>query len=221
MTPDEKHTEPSILGSQPPESHLHIVRRLRRALLSVNRCGDAIFSPYRLTTDQYSLLRAVQRQPGIRQADLCNFIFAEPNTITAMVSLLEKRGILRRRSCPTDGRVRLLHLTAHGQNVLQRLTEDWRPMRKVLINCFAGEEGENALLILDRVFEKMQREREKFIERLDSFQQEEPISRKPVASKARRKVTESLSISKTSQAKFKIPRVTKEPRNLRALVKDR
>jgi DNA-binding MarR family transcriptional regulator len=193
MTPDEKHTEPSLLASQPPESHLHIVRRLRRALLSVNRCGDAIFSPYRLTTDQYSLLRAVQRQPGIRQADLCNFIFAEPNTITAMVSLLEKRGIVRRKPCPTDGRVRLLYLTAHGQNVLQRLTEDWRPMRKVLIRCFAGEEGEKALLILDRVFEKMQREREKFIEKAESFQQEGSLPAKSATARTRVKTSASSS----------------------------
>jgi DNA-binding MarR family transcriptional regulator len=144
---------------------MHIVRRLRRAFLSICRCGDVIFSPYRLTTEQYALMRAVHRNPGIRQADVTNEIFAEPNTVTAMVTLLEKRGILRRRSCPSDGRVRLLSLTAHGQAVMQKLSFDWSPMRNVMRQCFSGEEGKQALDILDRVFTQMQRERETLLQK--------------------------------------------------------
>ncbi len=154
---------PSLTHAQ--ESSLHVVRRLRRAFLSICRCGDVTFSPYRLTTDQYSLMRAVQRNPGIRQADLTEQIFAEPNTVTAMVTLLEKRGILRRKPSLTDGRVRLLFLTAHGQTVMQRLSADWEPMRSMLRRAFEGEAGEQALKILDRVYEEMQRAREDMIKR--------------------------------------------------------
>src|ERR1700761_3717199 len=103
------------------EAHLHVVRRMRRAFLSICRCGDTLFSPYGITTDQYSLIRAVQREPGIRQADLGSVIFAEPNTVTAMVTLLEKRGLLRRRPSQTDRRAKLIHLTARGELVMQRL----------------------------------------------------------------------------------------------------
>jgi DNA-binding MarR family transcriptional regulator len=163
MTLDNDRTAPTPPARQSPETHLHIVRRLRRAFLSICRCGDVRFSPYRLTTDQYALMRAVQRQQGIRQADLGNVIFAEPNTVTAMVSLLERRGILRRKLSPADGRARLLYLTTHGQNVMQRLSEDWDPMRKLLIDCFAGESGQKTLEVLDRVYEEMEREREKLI----------------------------------------------------------
>lgn len=154
---------PLTLPSQ--GSSLHVVRRLRRTFLSICRCGDILFSPYRLTTDQYALMRAVQRNPGIRQTDMTDQIFAEPNTITAMVKLLEKRGILRRKICPVDGRVRLLYLTAHGNTVLQRLSEDWTPMRHVLRDCFSGQAGQQALKILDEVFQKMQSEREKLLEK--------------------------------------------------------
>jgi DNA-binding MarR family transcriptional regulator len=144
---------------------MYIVRRLRRAFLSICRCGDVMFSPYRLTTEQYALMRAVQRNPGIRQTGLTDQIFAEPNTVTAMVTLLEKRGILRRKPCPSDGRVRLLFLTAHGQAVMQKLSSDWSPMRNVLQQCFSGEEGIQALDILDRVFTRMQNEREILLQR--------------------------------------------------------
>jgi DNA-binding MarR family transcriptional regulator len=150
------------LPSEPTaQRQSRVVHRMRRAFLSVCRCGDTVFSPYGMTTDQYALMRAVQRTPGIRQGDLGNIIFAQPNTVTAMVTLLEKKGILRRRPCSTDGRARLLHLTARGEKVVQRLSDDWQPMRTMINDCFAGPAGEEALKILDRVYAVMHREREK------------------------------------------------------------
>ncbi len=149
-------TEPA----HPGDGSLHVVRRLRRAFLSICRCGDVMFSPYRLTTEQYSLMRAVQREPGVRQVDVKDRIFAEPNTVTAMVTLLERRGILRRKPSPVDGRARLLYLTTHGQAVLTRLSEDWDPMRAVIRKCFAGQAGQDALEILDTIYSEMERERE-------------------------------------------------------------
>ena len=158
-------TETASAASPSKDRTLHVVRRLRRAFLSICRCGDVMFSPYRLTTEQYSLMRAVQRDPGIRQVDVRDRIFAEPNTVTAMVTLLERRGILRRKSSPLDGRVRLLYLTAHGQAVMKRLSEDWEPMRALLRKCFSGKAGQEALEILDAVYEAMERERELLLQK--------------------------------------------------------
>ncbi len=152
-----------LAALQPADGTMHVVRRLRRAFLSICRCGDVMFSPYRLTTEQYALMRAVQRDPGIRQVDLTDRIFAEPNTVTAMVSLLERRGILRRRPSPSDRRARLLFLTTHGQAVMKRLSDDWEPMRALLRKCFSGEAGQEALEILDAVYSEMTRERENLL----------------------------------------------------------
>jgi DNA-binding MarR family transcriptional regulator len=159
--PTTKSAIPSALSPTGQPQLLHIVQRMRRAFLSICRCGDTLFTPYGITTDQYGLMLAVYREPGIRQADIGNIIFAEPNTITAMLSLLEKRGLLRRRPSPTDGRARLIYLTARGEMMTQRLSEDSVQMRRRLYECFAGARGEEALAILDRVSEEMQDEREK------------------------------------------------------------
>lgn len=163
---EEQKASDATLPVQPLQtSSMHVVRRLRRAFLSICRCGDVMFSPYRLTTEQYSLMLAVHRNPGIRQAEISDQIFAEPNTVTAMVTLLEKRGILRRKCSLTDGRVRLLYLTTHGQTVMQRLSADWAPLRKTLRQCFSSDDGQRALEILDEVFAQMQRERENLLQK--------------------------------------------------------
>src|SRR5690349_839412 len=108
-------------------------------------------------------MRAVQSDPGIRQVDVQDRIFAEPNTVTAMVTLLESRGILRRKPDPSDGRARMLYLTAHGHAVMKKLTEDWEPIRALLRRSFAGKAGEEALEILDTVYVLMEHERENLL----------------------------------------------------------
>ena len=173
---DRIESQPTPAQQQSSDRSLHVVRRLRRAFLSICRCGDVLFSPYRLTTEQYALMRAVQRNPGIRQAEITDQIFAEANTVTAMVTLLEKRGILRRKPSPTDGRVRLLYLTSHGQTVMKRLSEDWKPMRVLLRDAFAGDAGHQALEILDRVYAEMQGERERLLGKTSPSQSMEPES---------------------------------------------
>jgi DNA-binding MarR family transcriptional regulator len=152
--------EPQSATEAPAQTQLHIPQRLRRAFLSISRFGDSLLSPYGLASDQYSLLLTVYRDPGIRQADLGDAMFAEPNTITAMVTLLEKRGLLRRKASPTDGRAKLIHLTARGEKLTQKLAAEARHLRKLLYDCFAGEDGLTALRILDRVTEEMQKARE-------------------------------------------------------------
>ncbi len=146
------------------DTPIRIVPRLRRAYLSISRCGDAAFSSYGMTTDQYALMRIIHRAAGITQAHVGNDLFADPNTISAMVSLLEQRGILRRKTSRLDGRARCLHFTQRGRRLMQRLAHEWEPMRHELLNCFAGEAGQQALRILDRVCEQMTLGRAAFLQ---------------------------------------------------------
>jgi DNA-binding MarR family transcriptional regulator len=206
MTLENQLTDTAIPSALSPSGHpqlLHIVQRMRRAFLSICRCGDTLFNPYGITNDQYALMLTVYRQPGIRQADIGNILFAEPNTITAMLSLLEKRGILRRRPSPTDGRTRLIHLTTRGERMTRRLSEESVEMRRLLYECFAGSRGEEALKILDRVSEEMQREREKLVLPLDTAPLDE------VASDHIIPVARPVKVRKSR-------RVLKHPRALRA-----
>jgi DNA-binding MarR family transcriptional regulator len=173
MNEEQLSDRPDPTQLQSHDRGLYVVRRMRRAFLSICRCGDVVFSPYRLTTEQYALIRAVQKKPGICQSEITEQIFAEPNTVKAMVTLLEKRGILRRKPDPMDRRVRQLFMTAYGQTVMQRLSTDWKPMRDLLRNAFSGEAGQQALEILDTVFNQMQNERMRLLEKANFLQETE------------------------------------------------
>jgi DNA-binding MarR family transcriptional regulator len=139
--------------------------RIRRAHLSMQRCADAIFAGRKITTDQCSLLWAVWRREGIRQNELAEELFTDPNTVTAMVVRLETRGLIRREVCSEDGRARRVSLTPAGRRLVGKLYEDWAPIREKLREIFAGESGEQALRILDEVRQAMTASRMAILEK--------------------------------------------------------
>ncbi len=138
---------------------------IRRAHLAMQRCADAIFRPRHITTDQFSLLWTVQRHDGIRQNDLAGELFTDANTVTAMLTRLEKRGLVQRDVCVHDGRARLVRLTPAGRRLTSRLSDDWEPMRRKLREVFAGEAGRQALRVLDEVHALMMERREEVLQK--------------------------------------------------------
>jgi MarR family transcriptional regulator, transcriptional regulator for hemolysin len=138
---------------------------IRRAQLATQRCADAIFRPRHITYDQFSLLWAVEKQEGIRQSDLAQELFTDPNTVTAMLARLEKRGLVQREVCDHDGRARLVHLTPAGRRLTARLSDDWEPMRRKLRELFAGQAGEEAFRVLNEVLVVMTESRREILQR--------------------------------------------------------
>lgn len=139
--------------------------RIRRAHLSMQRCGDAIFGARKITTDQCSLLWIVRRRDGIRQNELAEELYTDPNTVTAMLARLEKRGLIRREVCSEDGRARRVSLSAAGRRLVASLSKDWEPVRVKLRQIFSGEAGEHALKLLDDVRVAMTLAREEVLEK--------------------------------------------------------
>ena len=161
-----------------PSSSFGPFGRIRRAHLSMQRCADAMFRPRKITADQCSLLWIVWRREGIRQNELAEELFTDPNTITAMVVRLEKRGLIRREVCQEDSRARRVSLTPAGRRLIARLSEDWRQMREKLREIFSGDDGERALRMLDEVCSVMTQSRDAIIEK-----RKKPSASRPAANR--------------------------------------
>ena len=100
--------------------HDNLGMRLRGAYLSVHRRTDAHFAQFGVTSDQFVVLSLLAEEDGITQQELAVRSYSDANTITAMLRLLEKRGLLHRHPHATDRRARSVELTAEGR----RLTEE-------------------------------------------------------------------------------------------------
>ncbi|MFM2055751.1 MAG: hypothetical protein RLY71_136 [Pseudomonadota bacterium] len=96
----------------------HCIRRLHQiavALFMDETAGSAV------TPVQFAAMTAVHEQPGIDQRTLAASIAFDTSTIGGVIDRLEKRGLMLRRTSPSDRRVRLLELTPDGEALLQTL----------------------------------------------------------------------------------------------------
>lgn len=96
----------------------HSIRRLHQiavALFMEETAGSGV------TPVQFAAMAAVHGEPGIDQRTLAANIAFDTSTIGGVIDRLEKRGLMRRLTSPTDRRVRLLELTPDGETLLHSL----------------------------------------------------------------------------------------------------
>jgi DNA-binding MarR family transcriptional regulator len=93
----------------------YLIKELERA---VRLRIDAIVEPLGLTAVQYTALSVLSRHPGMSSAQLARRSFVSPQAANEMVSILERRGLIRRRAGSEGGRALWIHLTALGERTL-------------------------------------------------------------------------------------------------------
>ncbi len=107
--------------------------RLRRAYMTMHRYAQNQFAQFGVTADQYVVLCLLAEKGGVRQQTLAEHSCSDPNTIAAMLNLLEQKRLVRRRPDPSDGRARLVWLTAHGTRLQKRLVESVEPIHAAML----------------------------------------------------------------------------------------
>jgi DNA-binding MarR family transcriptional regulator len=90
-----------------------------------------------VTADQFVLLTVVAREPGITQITIVERTGSDPNTVAAILRLLEQRDLVRRETHARDRRARCVFLTAEGQRVQRRAARDAGPIVAALWDCMA------------------------------------------------------------------------------------
>jgi DNA-binding MarR family transcriptional regulator len=124
---------------------------LRRAYLAMHRRSDAAFAPAGVTADQFVLLSALADGGAVTQRELARRASSDPNTVRAMLVLLQRRGLVARQRHPTDGRAVSVALTAKGRRAYERLWARGEPVRALLLSELRPVEVETLIGLLSRV----------------------------------------------------------------------
>jgi DNA-binding MarR family transcriptional regulator len=125
---------------------------LRRAYLAMHRRANAAVAAAGLTADQFVLLVILSDGVERTQVELVEATSSDPNTIRAMLLLLEKAGLILRQNHPTDRRAWNVSLTADGRKVVRRLVKKTQGLRDFLVESTGGVE---AATKLTNVLEKL------------------------------------------------------------------
>jgi DNA-binding MarR family transcriptional regulator len=124
---------------------------LRKAYLSFHRRANARTLTHGITADQFVLLTVVAREPGITQITIVERTASDPNTVAAILRLLERRRLVRREAHARDRRARCVFLTAAGRRVQRHAAEDAESFLTSLWDCLADFDRDQVERFLRRV----------------------------------------------------------------------
>lgn len=129
----ENDVEYSILRRRPG----FLIRRLHQIHLALfaEECGA-----FGVTPVQYSIMTAIERQPKLDQASLCEEVGIDRATMADVLSRLEKRGLVTRRRSGTDQRMKLVAITAAGRRLLTRIDPHARRAHERTVDALPSEE---------------------------------------------------------------------------------
>ena len=129
---------------------------LRAAYWAMHRQTDACFAKYGVTANQFVLLALLAEDDGITQQQLVRRASSDPNTIRAMLVLLESRGLVARKRHPDDGRARNVTLTRKGRQTYNRLLKESEPLREELLAVFQPEQADAFVRFLNQISDAME-----------------------------------------------------------------
>jgi DNA-binding MarR family transcriptional regulator len=122
---------------------------LRRAQISSVAGFLEAMKEVDLRPTQFAVLTLIRENPGVRQTEVCAALGLQKANFVPLLNELQRRGLALRKAGVPDRRSSALHLTEHGETVLQRALElhtQWE--ERVVVRL--GVDGREQLLGLLR-----------------------------------------------------------------------
>jgi MarR family transcriptional regulator, transcriptional regulator for hemolysin len=127
------------------ESALKAYRRFAQARLSAAGID--------ITIDQWLVLKTIHESADVTLQQVGTAVFKDFASITRIVQLLERKGLLRRKAHPTDGRRSELVLTRSGESVVRRVEPIVQANRRQALDGIDAEQVRQLRAVLNRITE--------------------------------------------------------------------
>jgi DNA-binding MarR family transcriptional regulator len=118
---------------------------------AVSKGFKGVLVPFELHPREFAVLRAVSVQEGQTQQALGDDLQIPRSRMVSIVDELESRGLLERHPNPADRRVRQIHLTAAGREVLEQAFEQAVAYERQVTEPLSADEREQLVELLDRI----------------------------------------------------------------------
>ena len=96
---------------------------LRRAQMAATTGYLEAMEGVDLRPTQFSVLILINANPGIRQTEVCAALGLQKANFVPLLNELQRRGLAVRKPGSPDRRASALHLTPHGEEVLQKANQ--------------------------------------------------------------------------------------------------
>lgn len=111
-----------------------------------------------ITIDQWLVLKTIHESPDVTLQQVGTAVFKDFASVTRIVQLLERKGLIRRKPHPDDGRRSELVLTRSGKSVIRRVEPIAQANRKQALDGIDAEEVARLREVLKRIVENATRD---------------------------------------------------------------
>lgn len=112
---------------------------------------NTFLKPYKLTSEQYVIMKSVEENPDISPTQLAEITFKDKTTITRMIDTLVKNEMLIRIPKAGDRRAYQIQWSDKGEKVLKEIIPISEDVIAKLRSQFSQEELTNFLKILEKL----------------------------------------------------------------------
>ena len=105
-----------------------------------------------VTPEQWAVLIRLWERDGRSQSDLSDATFRDRPTMSRILDVLEKGGLVERRADPDDARARIIHLTRRGRELEKKLVPLVERIVRDMTRGIAHEDLVTTRTTLQRMF---------------------------------------------------------------------
>ncbi len=124
------------------------IKKIRNALQK--RFVDAGFD---LTVDQWVVIDHLHRNPGIAQSTLAELTTKDAPTVTRIIDLLAKKGLVERRMADDDRRKFLVFLTLDGEKLYEQMLPAVVEIRRQGWGNLSDDDYQHFVRIMDEIYQ--------------------------------------------------------------------
>lgn len=128
---------------------LYIV--LSRAHKAINEVTNQFFQQNGLNPTEFAVLELLYHKGRQPLQQIGNKILLASGSITYVVDKLEKRGYLKRVSCPSDRRITYAEITDEGTNFMNELFPEHENNLHELLSVLSSVEKDTAIELLKKL----------------------------------------------------------------------
>jgi DNA-binding MarR family transcriptional regulator len=110
---------------------------------------------YGITQGQPRILHYLTLHDGCIQRDISADNDLEPSTVTDILSIMEKSGLVRRESSSEDRRVSRVYIAPKGRRAFERAEAAFHAVEEQSFRGFSPQEKELAMRFLGRIYDNL------------------------------------------------------------------
>lgn len=112
---------------------------------------NAFLKPYGITSEQYGIMKSVERNPDVTPTQLSEISFKDKTTITRMIDTLVKSEMLIRIPKTDDRRAYKIQWSPKGEKIMKEILPMTEDIHKKIRSQFSSDELKTFLNVLEQL----------------------------------------------------------------------